>query len=91
MKPLRARVRWDGWRPAALVLLLAVSGTPVARAAADAAPAAAPPAKPDSAPMSPHARAARERALAQAGAAAPGIRVSPYTNRRKPHKPPAAR
>ena len=97
-RPQASRV---GGRPPActLVLLLAISSAPAAQGATDATPAAAPaasaaamqPASPASMPISPHARAARERALAQPDAAASGIRVSPFTDRRKPHKPLSAR
>ena len=99
MKHPRQQASRAGWVPAAISLLLTVSGTPVVQAAEDAAPvvaakpsvAASPPARPASAPMSPHARAARQRALAQADTAASGIRVSPLTDRRKPHKPAGGR
>jgi hypothetical protein len=83
-------------RPAFAALLLSlVLGTSLAQAApADGVAAgkanavvATPPAAPASAHISPHARAARERAAAaQAEAAASGIRVSAFTARRKPHK-----
>jgi hypothetical protein len=90
--------RRAGWAAAAIALLLAVSTAPAVQAAAAptaaaTAPAgAAPPANPANAhPTSPHARAARQRALAKAEAApATGIRVSPFTTKRKPQKPTAA-
>ena len=52
--------------------------------------AAASPAAPAGVHVSPHARAARERAereraAAQAGAGPSALRVSPFTTRRKPH------
>jgi hypothetical protein len=86
------------WAPAAIALLLAVSTAGVAQAAAAVpatsakTPAAAKqPANPVTVQrISPHARAARQRALAKADAAPSGIRVSPYTTARKPQKPTAA-
>jgi hypothetical protein len=93
MSALEASCRTAG-RAFAAMLLSLVLGTSVAQAApADGVAAgkanvvvAAPPAAPASARISPHARAARERAAAaQAEAAASGIRVSAFTARRKPH------
>jgi uncharacterized cupredoxin-like copper-binding protein len=81
-------------RAFAAMLLSLVLGTSVAQPApADGVAAgktnallAAPPSvAPASVPMSPHARAARQRAAAQAEAGPSGIRVSPFTARRKPH------
>lgn len=63
----------------------------LAAAKTNASVAAAPPAVPASGHMSPHARAARQRAAARAEAAASGIRVSPFTARRKPHNLAGAR
>ena len=101
MKHFRPRAGRPGWRATTctLALLLAISLAPAAQgasdatqlAAADAPAAATPPSSPASMPISPHARAARQRALAQPDAAASGIRVSPLTDRRKPHKPLSAR
>ena len=79
------------WASTAMLLLSlsvpAVAGTPNPKQAAKAAPAAVSPEH-----ISPHARAARARALARAESAPPsaGVRVSPYTTQRKPHKPAAA-
>jgi len=98
MKPPHLQMLSASWGPAAVALLLAVSTAPVAAAAA-AVPAAnakaAAAAKQPAAPateqrISPHVRAARQRALAKADAAPSGIRVSPYTTARKPQKPTAA-
>jgi hypothetical protein len=99
MKRSLSQTRRAVLRPAAIALLLVMAALPVVQAATDATPAteskaavaATPPARPASAPVSPHARAAQQRALAQADSAAQGIRVSPYTDRRKPHKPVVGR
>jgi hypothetical protein len=53
--------------------------------------AAAPPGAPAGVHISPHARAARERAAAQAAAGPSAIRVSPFTAKRKPHNVAGAR
>lgn len=94
MSALEGSRRTPG-RAFAAMLLSLVLGTSVAQSAqsdglaagkTNALVAAAPPAAPASVPMSPHARAARQRAAAQAEAGPSGIRVSPFTARRKPHK-----
>jgi hypothetical protein len=80
---------------AAMVLSL-VLGTSIAQTAppdglaagnTNASVAAPPPGAPTTVHVSPHARAARQRAAAaaQAEAAPTGIRVSAFTARRKPH------
>jgi hypothetical protein len=80
-----------------LSLVLGTSGAQpapangVATGKANPLVAAAPAAAPASAHVSPHARAARQRAVAQAEAGPSGIRVSPYTDRRKPHNLAGAR
>jgi hypothetical protein len=60
-------------------------GDDVAAGKTNALVAAPRPAAPASVPISPHARAARQRAAAQAEAGPSGLRVSPFTARRKPH------
>ena len=79
-------------RAFAAMLLSFLLGTSVAQPApADGVPAGkmnpvvAAPRPAASVPVSPHARAARQRAAVQAEAAASGIRVSPFTATRKPH------
>jgi hypothetical protein len=79
---------------AAMVLSL-VLGTSIAQTAppdglaagnTNASVAAPPPGAPTTVHVSPHARAARQRAAAAQAEAAPnGIRVSAFTARRKPH------
>ena len=99
MSPLQAPHRL-AWRAFGAMLLAFVLGTSVAQPAPADGPAggktntlvtAAPPAAPASVPVSPHARAARQRAAAQAQAGASGIHVSQFTIRRKPHNLSGAR
>jgi hypothetical protein len=99
MKHPRVRASRTACGPAAVALLIAVSGVAVAQPAANSAPPATvtapavtpPHAMPGAVRVSPHARAARERALAKAESAPAGsVRVSPFTSNRKPHKPAAA-
>lgn len=87
--------RRAAWRASAAMLLSLVLGASVAQPAPADGPAAGktnalvaapPPAAPGNVPVSPHARAARQRAAAQAEAGPSNIRVSPFTARRKPHK-----
>jgi len=93
LSTLEASHRTTG-RAFVAMLLSLVLGTSVAQPApadglaagkTNASVAASPPAPPASAPVSPHARAARQRAAAQAEAGPSGTRYSPFTDRRKPH------
>ena len=93
MSTLKASHRTTGHAFAAMLLSLFLGTSFAQTAPADGlqagktnAPVAAPsPAAPAGVHISPHARAARQRAAAQAEAGPSGIRVSAFTTRRKPH------
>ncbi|MBS0375935.1 MAG: hypothetical protein JSR73_15255 [Proteobacteria bacterium] len=75
--------------PAIAALLLGVAASAPAAAAtpASATPKTHAAKAPVASPVSPHARAARQRALARAEAQGSPMMVSPYGATRKPHKP----
>jgi hypothetical protein len=90
----RQAIQRTAGRTFAAMLLSMVLGTPLAQAApadgvaagkSDVSVGAPAQTAPATVHMSPHARAARERAAAQAQPAASGIRVSAFTLKRKPH------
>lgn len=96
MSALRATHRTGAFAAMLVPLVLGTSfalAAPAGGAAAgkttNASVAAVSPAAPASSRVSPHARAARQRAAAQAAAQAEagpsGVRVSAFTMRRKPH------